>query len=83
MIITLKNQKNMAYASDIEMSTATFLFGYNIRAYYQEYCKFGLINEFNQSLPLKNNIDKDIINLLFINKNHFQLLLQTNYKNMN
>ena len=39
-----------------------------------------MINEFNQSLAKKNNIDKDIINLLFINNNHFQLRLPKNNK---
>lgn len=39
-----------------------------------------MINEFNQSLAKKNNIDKDIINLLFINNNHFQLILPKNNK---
>lgn len=39
-----------------------------------------MINEFNQSLAKKNNVDKDIINLLFINNNHFQLILPKNNK---
>lgn len=42
-----------------------------------------LINEFNQIIGQQTNVDKDINNLLFINNNHFQLLIPINYKKMN
>ena len=73
-------KKNGTYAGDIEISTAAILFGCNIRIYQQDYGNFSLINEFNQIVEQENNIDKDIINMLFINNNHFQLLIPNNYK---
>ena len=39
-----------------------------------------MINEFNHKVGQENIVDKDILNILFINKNHFQLLIPKNYK---
>lgn len=62
-------KKSGTYARDLEISTICILFDYNIRLYPQN----------------KNNkhIDTDIINILFINNNYFQLLIKNDYKKMN
>lgn len=73
-------KKDSTFAGDIEISTASILFGCNIRIYYQNDIYYKLLNEFNQ---IENEVlkeDKDIINLLFINNNHFQLLIKKDYK---
>ena len=77
-IDTAKN--NGTYAGDIEISTSAILFGCNIRIYTQGNNCYNLLNEFNNQNPNDNIYDKDIINLLFINNNHFQLLMKKNYK---
>ena len=73
-------KKDSTFADDIEISTASILFGCNKRIYYQNDIYYKLLNEFNQ---IENEVlkeDKDIINLLFINNNHFQLLIKKDYK---
>ena len=72
----IKNAKlNGAYAGDIEISTAAILFGCNIRIYVQDVGNFKLLNEFNEYDNF-SQIDKDIVNILYINNNHFELLLK-------
>ena len=65
-----RGKKDDTYAGDIEISTAAKLFGANIRIYLQDIGIFILLNEFNEGNCLTET-DKDIINILFINNNHF------------
>ena len=64
----------------MEISTACILFACNIRIYIQNYGYYKLYNEFNPQIKNNKHIDSDIINILFINNNHFQLLIKNDYK---
>lgn len=64
------------YEGDIEINTACLLLIFNIRIYVTGNVVYTLNNKFN------NNIDDnsvfDNINILFINNNHFNLLIEKN-----
>ena len=56
------------------------LFGSIIRIYFQENANYILYNEFNHNLDTGKIIDQDIINMLFINNNYFELIIKDDYK---
>ena len=65
--------KNGTFAGDIEINTACLIFNCNIRLYIMGDGIYTLFNEFNNNLNSLSVIDN--INILFINNNHFNLLI--------
>ena len=61
----------------MEISTAGILFNANIRLYTLNNNQYNLYNEFTQDNNKSNIID--CINLLFVNNNHFNLLIKKEY----
>ena len=65
------------YAGDIEIATTCVLFNCNIKMYILNDNGYKLIFEFNNKPNNENeNQNIDIINILFINNNHFNLLIK-------
>ena len=73
-------KKPGTFAGDLEISTPSILFGSNIRDYTQGNTCYNLYYEFNKKNENNEFLVQDIINLLFINNNHFQLLLKIGFK---
>ena len=68
------------YARDIEISTSAILLNCNIRMYIQGNSSFNLYNEFNASEKIEK-FTTEIINILFVNNNHFNLLIDKEFEN--
>ena len=70
-------KKDKYWAGDLEISTANLIFNAKILIYTLENDKFNIYNEFSNES--NSNKIKDIIQILFINNNHFNLLIKQEY----
>lgn len=76
--ILMKQKKEYGeWAGYLEISTAGILFNANIRLYIISNNSYRLYNEFTQDYNESKIVDN--INLLFINNNHFNLLIKNEY----
>lgn len=66
-------KQNKVWAGYLEISTAGILFNANIRLYILYNNSYKLYNEFVQDYNSSRSIDN--INLLFVNNNHFDILI--------
>ena len=71
----LKEAKNAGtYAGDIEISTACILFGCNLRIYIRDANTYKF-NEYNEKNNGIKDLEKEVINILFVSCDHFELLI--------
>ena len=75
-------KKDWTFAGDIEIATTCILFNCNIKMYLWENAGFRVIYNYNMS-ENNSNIVNDNIDILFINNNHFNLLIPKKNSNIN